>query len=77
MDYVERLREHTAPLGRLRARYGVFFVTGTHEYYSGAGAWIEEMRRLGMTFDHEARLRDGDDEFDATIYAITRAAWQP
>ena len=38
---------------------------------------IAVMRRLGMTFDHEARLRDGDDEFDATIYAITRAAWQP
>jgi hypothetical protein len=35
------------------------------------------MRRLGMVFDHEARLRDGEDEFDATIYAITRAAWQP
>lgn len=30
------------------------------------------MRRLGMVYDHEARLRDGDEEFDATIYAITR-----
>ena len=33
------------------------------------------MRRLGMVYDHEARLRDGDDEFDATIYAISRADW--
>lgn len=33
------------------------------------------MRRLGMAYDHEARLRDGDDEFDATIYAITRSDW--
>lgn len=33
------------------------------------------MRRLGMTYDHEARLRDGDEEFDATIYAISRADW--
>ena len=32
---------------------------------------IAVMQRLGMTFDHEARLRDGDDEFDASIYAIT------
>ena len=38
---------------------------------------IAVMRRLGMVFDHEARLRDGADEFDATIYSITRAAWQP
>jgi len=37
---------------------------------------IAVMRRLGMTFDHETRLRDGDDEFDATIYAITRSVWQ-
>ena len=37
---------------------------------------IAVMQRLGMTYDHEARLRDGDDEFDATICAITRAAWQ-
>ena len=46
---VGELREHTAPLGDLRARHGVFAVTGNHEYYSGAGAWIGEFRRLGMT----------------------------
>lgn len=36
---------------------------------------IAVMRRLGMQYDHEARLRDGDDEFNATIYAITRAQY--
>jgi RimJ/RimL family protein N-acetyltransferase len=36
---------------------------------------IAVMQRLGMTYDHEARLRDGDDEFDATIYAMARSAW--
>lgn len=46
---VRRLREHTAPLGRLRAKDGAFFVTGNHEYYSGADEWIAEMRKLGMT----------------------------
>ena len=45
---VRKLAEHTAPLGRLAARDGVFFVTGNHEYYSGAAEWIDEMRRLGM-----------------------------
>lgn len=46
---VQRLASHTAPLGRLSARHGTFFVTGNHEYYSGANAWIAEMRRLGLS----------------------------
>jgi predicted MPP superfamily phosphohydrolase len=45
---VGRLAPHTEPLGRLTSRYGTFFVTGNHEYYSGAHAWIVEMRRLGL-----------------------------
>ena len=31
------------------SRHGTFFVTGNHEYYSGAPAWIVELRRLGLT----------------------------
>jgi predicted MPP superfamily phosphohydrolase len=45
---VQRLALHTAPLGRLAAPDGVFFVTGNHEYYSGAEQWIAEVRRLGL-----------------------------
>ncbi|KWR88923.1 metallophosphoesterase [Cupriavidus sp. IDO] len=45
---VRELAAHTAPLGRLRARHGTYFVTGNHEYYSGAEAWIAELRRLGV-----------------------------
>ncbi len=46
---VGRLGPHTEPLGRLTARHGTFFVTGNHEYYSGAHAWIAEIRRLGVS----------------------------
>ena len=46
---VRRLAPHTAPLARLRARHGAYFVTGNHDYYSGAQEWITEVRRLGLT----------------------------
>ena len=46
---VQRLGKHTEPLSRLRASDGVFFVTGNHEYYSGADEWVAEVRRLGVT----------------------------
>lgn len=45
---VEKLAPHTQPLSRLSARYGSYFVTGNHEYYSGAPAWIAEVERLGL-----------------------------
>ncbi|WP_454901674.1 metallophosphoesterase [Variovorax gossypii] len=45
---VPELREHIAPLAGLRARHGTFVVTGNHEYYAGAHAWIAELRRLGL-----------------------------
>lgn len=46
---VDELALHTAPLGGLRARHGVYAVTGNHEYYSNAHRWIAEYRRLGLT----------------------------
>ncbi len=62
---VDELREHAAPLGKLRAKYGVFFVTGNHEYYSGADAWIAELGRLGIRVLRNERVTIGDE--DASI----------
>lgn len=45
---VERLAAAVAPLGDLRARHGTFFVTGNHEYYSGASAWCRKLTDLGI-----------------------------
>ncbi|WP_328670289.1 metallophosphoesterase [Streptomyces sp. NBC_00322] len=36
------------PLARLTSRYGSFFVTGNHEYFSGAEAWVDHVRELGL-----------------------------
>ena len=58
---VEELREHVAPLANLRARHGVYFVTGNHEYYSGAEAWCEELTRLGLRVLRNERVSIGRD----------------
>jgi uncharacterized protein len=46
--HVPDLREDVGALRRLRAPHGVYFVTGNHEYYWDALAWVEEVRRLGL-----------------------------
>ena len=59
---VAELRGHVAPLADLVSRYGTFFVTGNHEYYSGAPHWVAELRRLGVTVlmnQHVVLNRDG------------------
>jgi uncharacterized protein len=60
---VPQLREHVAPLSQLASKHGSYFVTGNHEYYSGALAWMRELERLGMTVLHNEHVvieRDGE-----------------
>ncbi len=45
---VVQLADQVAPLSQLRGRFGTFFVTGNHEYYSGASDWIAHLRQMGI-----------------------------
>jgi predicted MPP superfamily phosphohydrolase len=45
---VRRLGVDVEPLSGLKAGLGKYFVTGNHEYYSGALPWIEKVRQLGF-----------------------------
>ncbi|MEW2165353.1 metallophosphoesterase [Streptomyces sp. NPDC007084] len=45
---VKNLGPAAAPLAGLRARHGSWFVTGNHEYFSGAEQWVREVRELGI-----------------------------
>ncbi|WP_424215432.1 metallophosphoesterase [Streptomyces sp. BI20] len=45
---VTDLAHAAEPLAELRARHGAFFVTGNHEYYSGAEQWVDHVRELGL-----------------------------
>ncbi len=56
---VLRLAAEAAPLAALRAPHGVFFVTGNHDYFSGADPWIAEVRRLGMRVLRNERVTIG------------------
>lgn len=45
---VAELGAFVEPLRKLRARHGVYFVTGNHEYYSGVSEWIAFLEGLGI-----------------------------
>ncbi|MDC0710446.1 metallophosphoesterase [Stigmatella sp. ncwal1] len=46
---VPALAPSVSALANLRSRYGSFFVTGNHEYYSGDEEWAEALERMGIT----------------------------
>src|SRR5690606_19095046 len=58
---VEALAEHAAPLADLRAKHGAFFVTGNHEYYSGARQWCAHLTSLGIRVLRNENVRIGND----------------
>ncbi|MFI5527459.1 metallophosphoesterase [Kitasatospora sp. NPDC051853] len=45
---VPELGPAALPLADLRAKDGAYFVTGNHEYFSGARPWVEFVRSLGV-----------------------------
>lgn len=53
---VDHLGRAAAPLRHLTSRYGSYFVTGNHEYKSGAEPWIEEIGELGIRVLRNERL---------------------
>ncbi len=59
---VAELAPHVAPLATLSSTHGTYFVTGNHEYYSGAHAWIRELERLGIRvlMNEHVLLQHGD-----------------
>ncbi len=54
---VDRLADDVEPLRGLKAKYGTYFVTGNHEYYSGAQQWVDKVGELGMIhLENEHRI---------------------
>ena len=63
---VAELGEAVAPLRDLVSRHGSFFVTGNHEYYSGAAPWVREFARIGVNplLNQRTEIRSGDAVLD-------------
>ncbi len=56
------LSQALAPLARLKAPLGVFFVTGNHEYYWDAPAWLAKVKEFGwvpLVDENRVVARDG------------------
>lgn len=70
---VSELREHVAPLQRLEAKRGVYFVTGNHEYYSGVEDWYAHLPSLGVRALRNERVEMAPGLFIAGIEDPTGA----
>ncbi|MBZ4421909.1 metallophosphoesterase [Myxococcus sp. RHSTA-1-4] len=57
---VEGLGPFVSGFGNLRARHGTFFVTGNHDYYSDADAWVSFLERLGIHVLRNRSVSIGD-----------------
>jgi uncharacterized protein len=68
---VADLGHHVAPLAALSSRHGTYFVTGNHEYYSGAHAWIVELRRLGVQVLMNEHVVLAHDEAHLLVAGVT------
>ena len=80
---VDCLAAHTEPLGKMVSRHGTFFVTGNHEYYSGAEEWVAEFDRLGLRVLLNTHVSLDHDGAKLTIAGVTdysahtfNAAWR-
>lgn len=53
---VAKRQDQVAPLGKVRAKLGKFYITGNHEYFGEAQAWLDHMRDLGWEPLHNRHL---------------------
>jgi len=60
--HAERLAADIEPLRRLSAPLGIFYVTGNHEYYWNAAAWLAAAENLGfrtLVNEHRRLVKGG------------------
>ena len=71
---VDELAAELEPLADLRSRYGVFAVTGNHEYYWNATAWRAALERLGLRFLENSHALVGPEGSPVLLVGLTDLA---
>lgn len=74
---VDQRREQVAPLATAPATLARVYITGNHEYFSGAAEWIAHMDALGWDVLHNKHIvveRGGDKLIIAGIDDLTAAS---
>ena len=63
---VEQIGSEVEPMRDFRARHGVFFVTGNHDYFSRVDPWVAKVSELGFRVlrNECVTIRRGDGSFD-------------
>lgn len=59
---LKHLSDHVRRLSGIKSKDGSYFVTGNHEYYSGAQVWVDFVRTLGiepLMNEHRVIEREG------------------
>lgn len=59
-DEVQKVRDVSLLLKELKAKRGIYFVTGNHEFYAGYQPTVNEMKNLGFTFLENGGVSAGE-----------------
>jgi predicted MPP superfamily phosphohydrolase len=57
---VARIGAAVKEFGQLRSKYGTYFVTGNHEYYSGVDEWCQALSSYGIRVLRNERVSIGE-----------------
>lgn len=62
----DQLGQYVARLRNLQSRHGTYFVTGNHDHYSGADAWVRALEGMGVNVlrNRFVQVGRGGDSFD-------------
>jgi len=67
---VNNLAHDVAPLAGLKSRFGTFFITGNHEYYSGVEQWLQHMPTLDIQVLGNRRVSIGDGKTSLDLVGV-------
>ena len=72
--YAGAIADEVAPLAELKAKYGVFGITGNHEYYWNMEEWRKAIEALGITMLHNSHVVKNVDDDKIVVVGLADLA---